>query len=252
MPMDASSAFGALAIKGLFLFAGAILVLFSIQKFLLLQKMRDTPLSKIRSAAIGLVEVFGIPLRPKNLRSPISGEKCIYWHITAQYNLPVSAEDLCDIESGPFTIKDATGAISIDARGADIDGLRYMEYEADLDAENQDWKISEEDALKVRKFIDRLDPGLKSEFNARRKSIIWIQEEWIPPSKSLYVLGNAEPRSEKSGGIADESLIIRKKGAMFISPMRESGILKRKSRAALAQAFIGIAISCVSFYLILI
>jgi len=44
--------------------------------------IRDTPLSKIDSAAIGLVEISGRVQSTASQKAPVSGEPCIYWRIS--------------------------------------------------------------------------------------------------------------------------------------------------------------------------
>jgi hypothetical protein len=43
----------------------------------------NTPLSKIRSASMGLVEVSGVPVGPHTLTSPVTGEPCFYYSVRA-------------------------------------------------------------------------------------------------------------------------------------------------------------------------
>ena len=54
--------------------------------FRLLQRKRlilNTPASKIRSAAMGLVEINGLAVGPYTMLAPITGVPCYYFHTTA-------------------------------------------------------------------------------------------------------------------------------------------------------------------------
>src|SRR5438445_8453765 len=60
---------------GIFIFISGLA---SIRRRRLLQ---DTPTSKIRSIAMGLVEIFGevVPIKNKTLKSPFSKKDCVYY-----------------------------------------------------------------------------------------------------------------------------------------------------------------------------
>ena len=43
----------------------------------------NTPLSRIHSASVGLVEVMGTPVGPHVLTAPVTGEPCYYYRVQA-------------------------------------------------------------------------------------------------------------------------------------------------------------------------
>ena len=107
------------------------------QGFRLLSKRRrllSTPQSKIRSAALGLVEVNGLAVGSYTLHAPITGKPCYFyrtlvweyqqegrsghWKKVAEENLHV-----------PFFLDDNTGRLLIDPRGAEIGIVRQQEFE---------------------------------------------------------------------------------------------------------------------------
>src|SRR5580704_5131034 len=71
----------------LFSIAGIALGLFLfLNGFRMLRYKRlilDTPLSKIHSASIGLVEVMGTPIGPHTLAAPVTGDPCFYYRVQA-------------------------------------------------------------------------------------------------------------------------------------------------------------------------
>jgi hypothetical protein len=232
--------------------AGLAIMAYHLPKVQLIQKIRNTPSSKIRSVAVGLVELSGTPERPGNLLSPISGKECLYWRIVAQYQ-PFGTRgamlDICDTESSdPFILKDDSGEIRVDARSAYIDGLNYKGYSFCLNDGPKGWHDGKESYDNVQKFIDSLDPELKKEFLSHSNSQIEIMESRLPLSNKLYVIGIAEPFGNASSK-AHENLLIRGKTKMFISPSTENRILKKLGRKASLYVLLGLFIFAVSLIL---
>jgi hypothetical protein len=86
----------------------------------------STPLSRIHSASIGLVEVTGMPTGPYVLSAPISGDACYYyrvrvWQWIEEGNTHYWKSALDENLSVPFFLEDSTGRVLIDPRGADLD-----------------------------------------------------------------------------------------------------------------------------------
>jgi hypothetical protein len=86
----------------------------------------NTPLSRIHSASIGLVEVNGTPVGPNVLHAPVTGDPCFYYRVQAWQWMdsgnkrewkPVLDESLCV----PFFLEDGTGRVLIDPQGAMMD-----------------------------------------------------------------------------------------------------------------------------------
>jgi len=111
------------------------LLLFS-RGFRLLRRKRwieDTPVSKIRGAAIGPVKVFGRATGPYTLISPLAGVDCCYYQASVWNGRSRRNEN--EIESravetiyAPLFIEDETGRLMIDPSGAQLDlGYEYDE-----------------------------------------------------------------------------------------------------------------------------
>lgn len=87
-------------------------------------QIRDTPTSKIRSMAAGLVEISGVVrAADRTLRSPLTDRECVI------YRYKVEEWDTDDLEWGtlashtecaPFLIDDGTGEALVDPDGAEL------------------------------------------------------------------------------------------------------------------------------------
>jgi len=87
----------------------------------------NTPTSKIRSLAEGMVEVLGKGLRKYDMLSPISATPCIYYRLT-RYTQRFSTGGrerwsmVSDVHTSnvPFWIEDETGKVMVVPQGAEI------------------------------------------------------------------------------------------------------------------------------------
>ncbi|KJU77639.1 hypothetical protein N619_15955 [Ectopseudomonas oleovorans] len=87
----------------------------------------DTPTSKIRSAAQGYVELYGVleALPDMQLRGPLTGKPCLWWRFRIEeYRSSGKKRSWRVIESGAsdawLRLVDGTGECLIDPRGAEI------------------------------------------------------------------------------------------------------------------------------------
>lgn len=93
-------------------------------RFLLLKRrVENTPTSRIRSLAMGLVEVHGLTRRKFALVSPMSHLPCVYYRLRRyrrdrrnKWRLSHAS----DSRHVPFYLKDDTGEITVDPRGAAV------------------------------------------------------------------------------------------------------------------------------------
>lgn len=92
--------------------------------FLLLKKKRlieNTPTSKIRSIAMGLVEVYGkvVPYNENLLMSQFSKKKCVYYRYIVEELRGGKSKNWETIqkseEAVPFYLQDDTGSVLVDA-----------------------------------------------------------------------------------------------------------------------------------------
>jgi E3 ubiquitin ligase len=105
--------------------------------FRMLQHKRlilNTPLSKIRSASMGLVEVSGMAAGPQTIPAGITGEPCYYYHASAWQQAESDRqrgwEKVVDESVGvPFFVDDGTGRMLVYPQGAKLDVHRNFREE---------------------------------------------------------------------------------------------------------------------------
>lgn len=99
--------------------------------------IENTPTSKIRSIAMGLVEVFGevMPAQGGMLKSPLSNNDCVYY----KYNIEElrgsgKSRRWVSVKRGSdkrhFFLKDETSLVLVNPEGADIDIPTDLKFES--------------------------------------------------------------------------------------------------------------------------
>ena len=108
--------------------AGAVLFFKGFGMLRFKRLILNTPLSRIHSASIGLVEVTGNPVGPYVLSAPITGGPCYYYRMRAwQWVESESGKShewkavLDESLHVPFFLEDSTGRVLIDPQGAELD-----------------------------------------------------------------------------------------------------------------------------------
>jgi hypothetical protein len=149
--------------------------------FKLLQRRRlilDTPFSKIRSAAMGMVEVSGLAVGPYTMIAPITGRPCYYyrtlvWEYKQQGKNKQWVKVAGECMHLPFFVDDKTGRMLVDPRGADLD------LHCDFEEQFCDSFFTVKDSApdNVRRFL------------GRHAIITKVQEYCIKPKNSLFILG---------------------------------------------------------------
>jgi hypothetical protein len=153
--------------------------------FRLLQRKRlilNTPASKIRSAAMGLVEINGLAVGPYTLTAPITGVSCYYCHSTA-WQLQQRGKNSQWVKVAeerlhvPFFLDDNTGCLLVDPQGAEMDIHRDFH-----------------DEFGTFLFSSRMEiPSNISGFLARHgvstDKKIKVEEYCIKPKNALFILG---------------------------------------------------------------
>lgn len=152
--------------------------------FRILQRKRliaNTPLSKIRSAALGLVEINGLAVGPYTMTAPITGRACYYYR-TLAWELRKSGKNeewhqVADESFHvPFYVDDNTGQQLIDPQGAEMDLHRdfHEEYSNSM-------FFGKEMPEAVRAFLAR--HAVSGERRVR------VDEYCIKPKNALFILG---------------------------------------------------------------
>ncbi len=163
-------------------FAAGIYLFF--RGFYLLQRRRlvlDTPLSRVRSAAMGMVEISGLAVGPYTMIAPITARPCYYyrtvaweWKRQGKNNQWVKVAGEC--MHLPFFLDDNTGRVLVDPRGAELDLHRDFREEF-----NTSFFSRDETPANVNSFLAR--------HGVATSNRIKIEECCIKPKNALFILG---------------------------------------------------------------
>ena len=225
-------------IGGLTLFFGGLI---KVKRDRLIENM---PTSKIRSIALGLVEVYGkVVKHKKTLMAPLSGKECVYcrlsiteWRRGRKRSYP---HELRAKEKGVlFNIDDGTGKILIDARGANLENLTRK---LDID-------ISDETDLSST-ILDYCKMNEIELFHKNgSKKRIEIKETYIPLGKDLYIMGIANKHKSDNSEPMQQKYIIGyqyRQKIFYISDKSETDILKNSAHNNRIMIFGGIVLSVI-------
>jgi hypothetical protein len=176
IPINQLTVLSCVAIAGglYFFFAGFRLLA---RKRLLL----STPTSKIRSAAMGLVEVNGVVTGPYTIPAPITGQPCFLYHATAWQQRRDKKDEWEKVADEtlhlPFFVDDSTGQLLIEPLGADLD--LHRDYREEF---GSSFFFSQ----------DEVPPGV-SVFLSRHGIVpahrLRIEERTIKPEDALFIAG---------------------------------------------------------------
>jgi len=109
-----------LILSGIGALTGPFLFLKGFKNFQKRQLILNTPTAKIRSMAIGLVEVNGVVESRSLVTAPFSGRTCTYWQVDVAVRVRNGWNVVHTNSSGnPFFLRDETGLAVVYPRGAD-------------------------------------------------------------------------------------------------------------------------------------
>src|SRR5271170_2086917 len=153
--------------------------------FRLLQRKRlimDTPSSKIRSAAMGLVELSGLATGPYTVTAPITGKACYYyrtvvWQWKRQGRSSSWVKEADESLHVPFFLEDNTGRVLVNPQGAEMDIHRdfHDEFGSNL------FSSSLEIPSNITNFL--LMHGISTDKQIK------VEEYCVKPKNALFVLG---------------------------------------------------------------
>jgi E3 Ubiquitin ligase len=155
------------------------------QGFRLLQRRRlilDTPVSKIRGASMGMVELSGLAVGPYTMLAPITARAC-YCHRTFVWEWKQAGKNkqwvkvAAECMHVPFFLDDNTGKVMVDPRGAALDLHRDFQQEFC----DSFFTTKEEAPPNVHALLSR--HGI----NTTNK--IKVEEFCIKPKNALFLLG---------------------------------------------------------------
>ena len=87
------------------------------------RQIENTPTSKVRSVAMGMVEVKGQAIRCYALISPMSNTPCVYYRLTKyrrDKNNQWRVSSISSSDNVPFLLEDNTGRVEIDPKGCRV------------------------------------------------------------------------------------------------------------------------------------
>ena len=187
---------------------------FFVAGFQLLARKRlllATPTSRIRSAALGLVEVNGMAAGPHTIPAPITGNPCFLYHTTAWQQREGKKNDWEKVAEEtlhlPFFLDDTTDKVLIEPLGADLDLHRDFREEYDVSL----FSGSDDVPPRVSAFLYR--HGVASNRNLR------IEERSIKPEDPLFVTGT-----------------LMENPGIEVRPMPQDGDSRRSPQSSLRQS----------------
>ena len=156
-----------------------------VRGFRLLQRRHlilDTPVSKIRSASMGTVELSGLAVGPYTMVAPITERPCYYYRTVAwewkqsgknKQWVKVAAECM----HVPFFLDDNTGKVLVDPRGADLD--LHLDFQQEFC--DSFFTTKSEAPANVCSFLQRHGVSTSNK--------IKVEEYCIKPKNALFLLG---------------------------------------------------------------
>lgn len=223
-----------LIIIGIGLFVWA---LFSFRKKRLIENI---PTSKIRSIAMGLVEIYGevLPYSDNILKSPFSQNDCVYYKYTIdELRSSGKSTHWVNIKKGwdyrNFFLKDVTGMVLVDPLDAKIDIPVDNVFKSSL---------GKDPPYKVKQFLQKSNVAFEGFLFGINKTMRYT-EYFIAPNDKLYIMGTAtdNPYVKEASAVKGVEDVIITKGKhekfYYISDKHESMIL-RNLRIIVACGFI--------------
>ncbi len=190
--------------------------------------IENIPTSKIRSLAMGVVEIYGsaVPIKNKIIKSPFSQKDCVYSKYTIEeYRRSGKSSRWVTVKSRGsitnFHLRDDTGAVLINPEGANIEIPFDFEY-------NSGW--GKDPPETVKQFLK--NNGMSFEGFLGINKTMRYREYIIAPGDKLYIMGTAGANPFVEAGTSAENAgrIMIQKGEdeklYFISDSPEKEVLK--------------------------
>lgn len=226
----------------LLLICGIILIIIGLLCFRVKRLIENTPTSKIRSIAMGLVEIFGeaFPFKNKILKTPFSQQDCVYYRYSID-ELRSSGKNTYwhTIKKGQekpmFILKDESGQVLINPKKAHININKKNKFESSLGKDPQNG---------VKQFLKNKNISFEGFLFGINKTMRYI-EYFIAVGDKLYIMGTAMDNpyvEEATAEYGVEDIIIQKgkhNKFFYISDKHESGILSLYNMGVYACFIIG-------------
>lgn len=248
-----------LCCSGIFLILGLILIYDGTRKFLLMQKIQNIPTSKVRSAAVGLAELFGKVALKDALVSPISGAKCSYYAIVCEYWQQRRKNSSwvtfhSDVKMNRFFLEDETGRMLIEPKEAELAVPKDFDWTGHLTDKGFFGLIPQKQLDdKILKYLEA-NPDVKGKFMSHSGRNFRVSETFLAENDSVYVLGNVAPLEGASSAVSHENLIVKKdpiEKILYISDSGEKKVIENVRNAMLVEFAIGFILSAILLFVIL-
>lgn len=191
---------------------GILAIMWGFDEYRKTSLIRNTPTSKVRSMAMGLVEVKGTTrVADEPLESPFNGEDCVFYkYMVEEYKNQGKHSRWVTIDEGrngaSFYVDDGTGQVLVDPRGAELEIPADNVIEVDG---------GETPPFKVTEFIEEHE-DIESEDNSVDLGIAEVDtgndrrytEYYVTPGEDVYVFGKAMERPSFEGSAQNEDNIV--------------------------------------------
>jgi hypothetical protein len=188
-----------------------------IQGFRLLQRRQlilNTPVSKIRSASMGMVELSGLAVGPYTLVAPVTERPCYFyrtlvWEWKRRGRSSQWVKIAAECMHVPFFLDDNTAKVMVDPRGAELDLHRDFQQEFC----DGFFTTKQEAPPNVHALLSR--HGIST------NNKIKVEEFCIKPKNALFLLGTLDenPGLELTSQPIHDDESISRSGNMFGSPL---------------------------------
>jgi len=244
----------------LFFFGGLVGLYIGLSTYLLLQKIKNTPTSKVQSAAVGLVELSGTAESREPAISPISKVPSAYYLVESQYYVKSRRSghwhtfhtSLC---KKPFYLKDETGKMLIDPTGVDVNIPPDNTFQGNMSGKKLFGLMDAKKLpVQVLDYINTLNSEDKQKFDGMQDRNLRIIERYLANGDPLYVLGTAEPVEGASSAIGSENLVVKKgkfDKVMIIADSGEKKILDSWGKTMFWSLLLGFIFSVIGLIMIL-
>ena len=197
-----------------------------------LQLIRNTPTARIRSMAIGMVELCGVTVPRSRVAAPFTGRECVWWEVEVQTQSSKnrggtrSWHTVHKASSGhPFFLRDETGVALVYPQGA--------ECRTSFDVAEQTGGFGVPDLY--MDFMESRNLGMR---HLWAMGPMRFRERRLDTGARVYVLGRANPKSVARTVSFDEEALeatgTDSYGAMKVRPLDEEycSVVRRGPRDA--------------------
>lgn len=214
--------------------------------------IENTPTSKVRSIAMGLVEIFGSALsaEKKILKSPFTAKDCVYYsykieELRSNGKHTYWATIKKGNENVHFFLKDSTGAVLVDPEKAKVDVPVSFRYES---------RWGKDPPKEVIDFLQKTGIRFESFFGINKT--MRFTETMIPLKQEIYILGTAGNNPFVEDGTAkknEQGIMIQKGREIYlISTKQEKDLVKGLGLRAMLGIFGGSILSIICLIVIFI